>query len=83
MATTPFWRPDRFGRRRPFLEARGKVLRAMRRFFESRDFAEVDTPALQVSPGMEPHLATFATALLGPDREALRTLHLHTSPNSR
>jgi lysyl-tRNA synthetase class 2 len=59
---------------------RQAVLRAVRRFFEDRDFAEVETPALQVCPGMEPHLQTFATTLTGPYPGQERVLHLHTSP---
>lgn len=78
--SAPFWRPDRHARRRPHLEARLKILRATRRWFEERDFVEVDTPALQVCPGMEPHLAAFATDYLAPDRLSRRTYHLHTSP---
>ena len=57
------------------------AMRAVRRFFDHRDFAEVETPALQVSPGMEPHLNAFETTLQEPfhDGEAVR-LYLHTSP---
>ena len=39
------------------------ILEAVRRFFAERGFVEVDTPALQVSPGLEPHLQAFATEL--------------------
>jgi len=78
--SVPFWRPDRYARRRPNLEARLRILRATRRWFEERDFVEVDTPALQVCPGMEPHLATFAADFISPDRSSRRTYHLHTSP---
>lgn len=78
--TTPFWHPSAFNRRRPCLETRGRVLRAVRGFFAERGFVEVDTPALQVSPGMEPHLQAFATELVGPHPDDRRRLHLHTSP---
>ena len=37
----------------------------------------MDTPALQASPGIEPHLRAFATSLDPPDGGAL---YLHTSP---
>lgn len=66
--------------RRAHLERRARLTQAIRTFFNERDFIEVDTPALQVSPGMEPHLVAFGTDLLGPDRQARRTLYLHTSP---
>lgn len=75
----PWWRPDRFERRRPFLHRRAAVIRAVRATFEARDFIEVETPALQVSPGMEPHLMAFATDLEAMDGTA-RRLYLHTSP---
>jgi elongation factor P--(R)-beta-lysine ligase len=75
-----WWHPEAYARRRPFLGVRGAVLRAVRRFFETRDFAEVETPALQFSPGLEPHLMAFETSLVAPDRARQRTLFLHTSP---
>ncbi len=74
-----WWSREKITDRLPFLEARGAVLGAVRAFFASRDFREVETPALQVSPGMEPHLRPFATTLNEPDG-ARRGLYLHTSP---
>lgn len=68
-------------RRRGNLEARQRVLRAMRGVFEAQGFAEVETPILQVSPGNEPHLHPFSTSLSSPrPDEASRALFLHTSP---
>ena len=78
--TAPWWRPDSLAARRPFLEARAAIATALRRVFAEMDFLEVDTPALQVSPGMEPHLRTFATELEGLDPEDRHRLYLHTSP---
>lgn len=75
----PWWHPAEFAGRRPFLSARGRILAATRAFFAARGYTEVETPALQVSPGMEPHLKAFSTVLEGPDGAA-QTLHLHTSP---
>ena len=46
MAESAWWQPESFVRRRPYLEARGRVLRAMRDVFTARGFVEVDTPAL-------------------------------------
>jgi lysyl-tRNA synthetase class 2 len=76
---TPWWRPDRFARRRPFLERRAALTQVTRAFFAAQDFVEVETPALQVSPGLEPHLFAFATELTAPGG-ASRKLYLHTSP---
>src|SRR5579884_454778 len=75
-----WWRPDRLAARRDKLEARTRILGAVRRFFAERAFVEVETPALQVSPGLEPHLQAFRTVLT--DRLAGReaTRYLHTSP---
>lgn len=62
------------------LELRARLLRATRRFFEERDFLEVDTPALQVSPGLEPHLMAFQTELVSADHQTRHARYLHTSP---
>ncbi len=75
----PWWRPDRHAARRPHLLARARITTAMRRWFEDRDFIEVQTSGLQVSPGAEAHLHAFATQALEATGEA-RTLYLHTSP---
>lgn len=79
MAQEAWWRPERFARKREHLETRARVIAAIRRFFNERGFAEVDTPALQVSPGLEPHLMAFATELAEPG-EAPRPRYLQTSP---
>lgn len=74
-----WWRPEHFAARRPALEARARIVAVIRQFFAARDFLEVDTPSLQVSPGLEPHLMAFATEIVTPEGER-RTRHLHTSP---
>lgn len=79
-AVPPSWSPAAFARRRPQLAVRGRVLGAVRRVFANNAFIEVDTPALQISPGMEPHLQAFATDLQGPHPDDRRRLYLHTSP---
>jgi lysyl-tRNA synthetase class 2 len=76
----PEWRaPERHALRRPRLLARNAIARAVRSWFDTEDFTEVETAALQVSPGNEAHLHGFATDLVGPDG-AGRRLHLRTSP---
>ncbi len=76
---SPWWTPDVHADRRGFLLARGRINAALRGFFAEQDFIEVDTPALQVSPGNEAHLHAFATEAIAPDGSA-RPFYLHTSP---
>lgn len=74
------WRPDSLAQRRANLELRSRVLVAVRGFFADSGFVEVDTPALQVSPGLEPHLKAFVTVLRDPQRGTALPRYLHTSP---
>jgi lysyl-tRNA synthetase class 2 len=74
------WQPEVHAHRRAALLMRAKILAALRAFFAARDFIEVDTPALQVSPGMEPHIGALGTDLSEPFGAARRRLYLHTSP---
>ena len=78
-AASPFWAPHVHADRRPFLLARNRIVAALRTWFAAYDFVEVDTGALQVSPGNETHLHAFATALKSPDG-ASSPLYLRTSP---
>jgi elongation factor P--(R)-beta-lysine ligase len=77
--STPFWSQDTHAARRPYLQARGRIMAALRNWFAARDFVEVETAALQVSPGNETHLHALAADLLGPGGER-RQLYLRTSP---
>ncbi len=79
MAGNEPWRPGPYGRRRPHLLARNAIRRRLGDWFAGQDFVEVETPILQVSPGLEPNLTAFGTELVGPDSAASR-LYLHTSP---
>src|SRR6266849_8916279 len=78
--TPSWWRPDRLAMRRANLAVRGRVLGAVREFFAAAGYLEVDTPSLQVSPGLEPHLKAFATTLHDPRYGGARPRYLHTSP---
>jgi lysyl-tRNA synthetase class 2 len=60
--------------RRAALVGRARILRGLRRWFEARDFVEIEAPVAVVSPGLEPHLLAFELATEGPRR------YLHTSP---
>jgi lysyl-tRNA synthetase class 2 len=75
----PFWLPSVHAARRPFLVKRARIAAAVRAWFEGHGFLEVDTAALQVSPGNETHLHGFAADLIGPANER-RELYLRTSP---
>ncbi|MEP9352949.1 EF-P lysine aminoacylase EpmA [Xanthobacter sp. KR7-65] len=78
-AESPWWSPGVYADRRPFLLARGRIAATLRAAFAAEDFVEVETPALQVSPGNETHLHAFGTDLLAADGTA-RRLYLRTSP---
>lgn len=76
---SPWWRPDRHADRRPFLIGRGRIKTAIRSWFLSQGFLEVEPGLLQVSPGNETHLHAFRTDLIQTDL-GTRELYLHTSP---
>ena len=63
------------------LRARHEAFKAVRAFFDARDFIEVHTPQLVPNPGLEPHLQPFETQFV-PDMGGgkARTLYLPTSP---
>jgi len=75
----PFWLPGAHAGRRPFLLARGRIAASLRAWFAARNFVEVESAALQISPGNETHLHAFATELISPGGER-RPLYLRTSP---
>ncbi|HTP90112.1 MAG TPA: EF-P lysine aminoacylase EpmA [Xanthobacteraceae bacterium] len=77
--SSPFWAPHVHADRRPILLARGRIVAALRAWFAAHDFVEVETAALQVSPGNEIHLHAFGTTLIAPDGAA-SPLYLRTSP---
>jgi lysyl-tRNA synthetase class 2 len=54
------------------------MLAHWRGWFAEQDFLEVDTAALQVSPGNEAHIGAFRTAFEAAGQA--QTLYLHTSP---
>lgn len=78
--TQNWWHPDIFARKIPYLQARAEIIAGVRAFFTARGYLEVETPALQVSPCMEPHIQAFKTELMPPDRSRQEPYYLHTSP---
>lgn len=79
-SSLPWWHPARFEQRLPRLHARAAATAAVRAWFVAEGFTEVETPALQISPGLEPHLRAFRTELEEPFDQGRRSLYLHTSP---
>ena len=76
---SPWWSPERRADRAPFLKGRGRITRAVRGWFDGRGFTEVETAALQISPGNEAHLHAFATEALTTEGEGW-AMYLNTSP---
>jgi lysyl-tRNA synthetase class 2 len=76
---SPWWTPHVHADRRPRLIQRNAIATASRDWFARRDFIEVETAALQISPGNETHLSAFATEAIRPDTTR-QPLYLHTSP---
>ena len=56
------------------LRKRARIIAGIRRFFDEKDFVEVETPLMVPQPGMEPHLEAFQTMY------EMRQFYLHTSP---
>jgi lysyl-tRNA synthetase class 2 len=66
----PWWQPEDFARKIPYLQARARIISAIRAFFDARGYLEVETPALQTAPCMEAHIQAFKAG----------EYYLHTSP---
>ena len=75
-----WWQPEVFAAKKPFLEARQEIFHRVRRFLVARGYLEVDTPALQIAPCMEPHIQAFKTHYRGADGVTEQAFYLHTSP---
>ena len=54
-----WWKPDLYLKHLDKRKARSLIFKTIRSFFDTKDFLEVDTPALQISPGLEVHLKAF------------------------
>jgi len=76
----PWWTPDHHRDRRPVLLARHAIKQAVRGWFLDQGFIEVETAALQYSPGNETHLHAFETRFTPLDGGPARNFYLHTSP---
>ena len=76
---SPWWDRAVHADRRPLLVARGRIREAVRSYFVSEGFIEVECGALQISPGNEAHLHAFATERIATEGSR-RGYYLHTSP---
>jgi elongation factor P--(R)-beta-lysine ligase len=75
----PFWSPPRHTARRAGLVTRTKLKVALREWFAAREFWEVETGIVQISPGNETHLHGFAARWTA-FGEVPQTGYLQTSP---
>jgi lysyl-tRNA synthetase class 2 len=78
-APAPWWDRDRLADRRRFLRLRQRIITACRDWFGARDFVEVETSVLQVSPGNETHLHA-PRAVIHTAGGVAQTRYLRTSP---
>ncbi len=71
------WRP---GAPLEILEARARLNRQVRAFFDARGVMEVETPLLGASFGTDPAIEPLSTRFQGPGYAAGKTLYLQSSP---
>jgi lysyl-tRNA synthetase class 2 len=74
-----WWHPQLHADRRPLLLARNNVVQAVRGYFLTRDFVEIDVGAIQISPGNEAHIHGIAVDVVRPDGARVPR-YLHSSP---
>ena len=79
-ATNSWWSEENLKLRLSFLGGRRAAVKHLRTFFQDEGFVEVDTPALQISPGMERHIRSFSTQLTEPFAGETQMRYLRTSP---
>ncbi len=75
-----FWQTAQLQSRLPALRVRQKLWQGLRHYFNEAGFAEVETPALQICPGLEVHLHPFATYWRDLAGGEAYQYWLHTSP---
>ena len=66
-------------RNKKYLEARALIIRAIREFFWSQEFLEMETPIILALPGQEPYLTPMKIAIHNERGETYQG-YLHTSP---
>lgn len=80
MTQQNWWDKEVFEKKINNLKTRSLIIDSIRTFFKQQDFFEVDTPILQVSPGIDTHIHVFKTTLKDPLGEETKDFYLHTSP---
>jgi len=80
MTINKWWKPQNFLKKIDNLKKREKILTLIRKFFHSENFMEVDTPILQISPGIDTHIHVFKTTMKDPLTEEYHDFYLNTSP---
>lgn len=75
-----WWKKDLYIKNADKRAKRASIIKEIRHFFDEESFTEVETPALQICPGMEVHLKAFHTTFQEPFEENPRDFYLHTSP---
>ncbi len=76
---SPWWDRQNHEDRRAILLARSNLKTAIRHWFKTQGFIEVETGCLQISPGNEVHLHAFKTQLTDTSNHS-HPIYLHTSP---
>ncbi|MED5423471.1 MAG: amino acid--tRNA ligase-related protein, partial [Pseudomonadota bacterium] len=56
-----FFKKSVFNEKMPYLLKRQQIIKAVRKFFDARNYWEVETPILQISPCMDTHIHAFKT----------------------
>jgi lysyl-tRNA synthetase class 2 len=75
-----FFKKTTFNAKITTLKQRQSIIRAIRHFFDAREYMEVETPILQISPCMDTHIHAFATQYKDISLKDKQSLYLHTSP---
>ena len=70
-----WWLPHNFADKKPYLEARMRLIKAVRRHFDTQVFWEVQTPILQTMPGADVHIHSYPVKY-----GAKNSKYLHNSP---
>lgn len=75
-----FFKKSVFNEKMPYLLKRQQIIKAVRKFFDARNYWEVETPILQISPCMDTHIHAFKTGYKDISLEEKQGFYLHTSP---